>query len=173
MLANPRRVQPEMDPEAPKRRARRRRRRRRDLVELSLFSYVASQCNERDHVLDELCPRRNCHFVNLECLERLLRSAKKSIYLSMYQFSERRLCEAIKWAKEKNNVDVQIIVDYKMSRNRGSVCNEMLKSECTSNNRSNHVFLAISLFARFSGLYSLPHPPSAPCGAMRISATPQ
>lgn len=102
----------------------RRRRRKRDSVELSLFSYVKSQCSQ--HELSDFCTYRNCHFQNLECLEKLLMSARKSIQVAMYQFSVRSINDAIKSAKDKNNVDVQIIVDSKMRLNQGSIFQEMI-----------------------------------------------
>lgn len=97
-----------------------RRRRKKDLIELTLFSYVRSQCNLETHNKLAYCTSRNCHFLNLEALERLLKSARKSIQVAMYQFSVHSLCDAIVSAKERHNVDVQIIVDSKMRLNQGS-----------------------------------------------------
>lgn len=108
-----------------------RGRRKRDSVELALFSYVKSQCNIDLHSRLEYCTLRNCHFQNLECLQKLLKSARKSIRVAMYQFSVRSLNDAIQTAKEKNNVDVQIIVDNKMRLNQGATFQEMVANgEC-------------------------------------------
>lgn len=101
------------------------RRRKKDSVELTLFSYVRSQCNDEMHSRSDFCMKRNCHFVNLDCLEKLLKSARKSIQVAMYQFSVRSLCDAISWAKEKNDVHVQCIVDNKMKENQGSTFQDM------------------------------------------------
>lgn len=111
---------------------RSRRRRKRDSIELTLFSYVRSQCNIEQHSKSDYCTHRNCHFLNLECLERLLKSARKSIRVAMYQFSVRSLNDAILTAKENNNVDVvQVIVDNKMRLNQGATFQEMIRNgEC-------------------------------------------
>lgn len=105
---------------------RRRRRRRRDTIELTLFSYVRSQCNLETHNKLAYCTARNCHYLNLEALEKLLRSARKSIQIAMYQFSVESLCNAIAYAKEHNNVDVQVIVDTKMRLNQGATFDAMV-----------------------------------------------
>lgn len=118
---------PAGDREPPSR--QRRRRRNRDSVELALFSYVRSQCTLEAHVQQAeqgFCLTRNCHFYNLECLERLLRSARKSICVAMYQFSVRSLCDAIVYAKEHYNVAVRIIGDNKMRRNQGTTFTDMV-----------------------------------------------
>lgn len=103
-----------------------RRRRARDSIELSLFSYVRSQCQLERHNKFAYCPARNCSILNQQCLEMLLRSARKSICVAMYQFSVNSLCEAMVYAKEKNNVAVRVIVDHKMSKNVGSTFQEMV-----------------------------------------------
>lgn len=104
----------------------RRRRRKRDSIEMSLFSYVRSQCLIETHNKFAYCPARNCSILNQQCLEILLRSARKSISVAMYQFSVNSLCEAMVYAKEKNNVAVRVIVDPKMAKNVGSTFQEMV-----------------------------------------------
>ena len=93
---------------------------------MSLFSYVRSQCTREAHAQVDYCTYRNCHYLNQECLERLLKSARKSIKVAMYVSSVQCLTDAMIRAKEKNNVDVQVIIDNKMRLNGGSTFQDMI-----------------------------------------------
>lgn len=116
-------------------RRRDHRRRRRDSVKIALFSYVRSQCRLSIHNaldVDSYCTARNCSFYNIQCLVKLLRSAKKTIRIAMYQFSVDDLLGAILYAKARaeergDELVVQCIMDRKMASNDGTVRNTMIR----------------------------------------------